>query len=34
MKRLLLSELLDWKEKEGRKPLLVDGARQTGKPIY
>ena len=31
MKRLILSELLNWKEKEGRKPLLVDGARQTGK---
>ncbi|MDN4502213.1 AAA family ATPase [Alteromonadaceae bacterium BrNp21-10] len=31
MQRLLLSELLRWKEKEQRKPLLIDGARQTGK---
>lgn len=31
MKRLLLSELLRWKDKCERKPLLIDGARQTGK---
>lgn len=31
MKRLLLSKLLKWKEKSQRKPLLIDGARQTGK---
>lgn len=31
MQRLLLSELKSWKEKEKRKPLLIDGARQTGK---
>lgn len=31
MKRLLLSKLLNWKEKNRRKPLLIDGARQTGK---
>lgn len=31
MKRLLLQTLLDWKAQETRKPLLIDGARQTGK---
>ncbi|WP_027390711.1 ATP-binding protein [Chrysiogenes arsenatis] len=31
MERALLSELLGWKAKNERKPLLVDGARQTGK---
>lgn len=31
MKRLLLSKLLEWKNKPQRKPLLIDGARQTGK---
>lgn len=31
MKRTLLTKLLSWKEKESRKPLLIDGARQTGK---
>jgi uncharacterized protein len=31
MKRLLLQALLDWKAQETRKPLLIDGARQTGK---
>lgn len=31
MKRLLLDKLLDWKAKPQRKPLVVDGARQTGK---
>lgn len=31
MKRLLLDKLLAWKAKAKRKPLLVDGARQTGK---
>lgn len=31
MERALLSELLSWKEKPNRKPLLIDGARQTGK---
>ncbi|MFT6924994.1 MAG: putative AAA+ superfamily ATPase [Psychromonas sp.] len=31
MKRLLLSKLLEWKKKTQRKPLLIDGARQTGK---
>ena len=31
MERALLSELLLWKAKDKRKPLLIDGARQTGK---
>ncbi|MCH8537718.1 MAG: AAA family ATPase [Alkalimonas sp.] len=31
MKRVLLSELLAWKAKTQRKPLLINGARQTGK---
>jgi predicted AAA+ superfamily ATPase len=31
MRRLLLGELLNWKAKANRKPLVIDGARQTGK---
>lgn len=31
MKRLLLEQLICWKNKKSRKPLLIDGARQTGK---
>lgn len=31
MQRLLLDKLLAWKAKRSRKPLLIDGARQTGK---
>lgn len=31
MKRLLLNPLLAWKHQPTRKPLLLDGARQTGK---
>ncbi|MTI11834.1 ATP-binding protein [Sansalvadorimonas verongulae] len=31
MKRLLLQKLLAWKEQSTRKPVLLDGARQTGK---
>ncbi|MDP2347850.1 MAG: AAA family ATPase [Gammaproteobacteria bacterium] len=31
MKRLLLEKLLAWKAQEMRKPLLIDGARQSGK---
>jgi len=31
MERILLENLLSWKSKETRKPLLIDGARQTGK---
>jgi len=26
-----MSELLKWKDKKGRKPLLLEGARQVGK---
>ena len=31
MKRQLFNHLLAWKQKPQRKPLLIDGARQTGK---
>ncbi len=31
MQRVLLEKLLAWKNKPQRKPLLIDGARQTGK---
>jgi len=31
MQRSRISKLLEWKEKNTRKPLLIDGARQTGK---
>lgn len=31
MQRLLLKTLLNWKAQTERKPLLIDGARQTGK---
>jgi predicted AAA+ superfamily ATPase len=31
MNRLLLDTLLHWKRRSSRKPLLLDGARQTGK---
>lgn len=31
MKRSLLGKLLAWKSQPARKPLLIDGARQTGK---
>ena len=31
MKRILLDQLLAWKQRPTRKPLLLDGARQTGK---
>ena len=31
MDRLATSELLQWKAKEHRKPLIVEGARQVGK---
>ncbi len=31
MKRLILEKLVAWKEQAERKPLLIDGARQTGK---
>ncbi len=31
MQRLLLSQLLEWQAQATRKPVLLDGARQTGK---
>lgn len=31
MERKLMSELLKWKDRKGRKPLLLEGARQVGK---
>lgn len=31
MRRALLTQLLAWKEQSSRKPILLDGARQTGK---
>lgn len=31
MKRLFIEQLLDWKNKRGRKPLIIQGARQVGK---
>jgi predicted AAA+ superfamily ATPase len=31
MERKLMSEPLKWKAKSGRKPLLLEGARQVGK---
>ena len=31
MKRIALSKLQDWKNSSGRKPLIIRGARQTGK---
>ena len=31
LKRQLLDKLINWKSQQQRKPLLIDGARQTGK---
>lgn len=31
MERLLMSELMKWKKKNNRKPLIIHGARQVGK---
>ena len=31
MRRSRINRLIEWKEKKTRKPLLIDGARQTGK---
>ena len=31
MQRILMKELERWKEKDGRKPLILNGARQVGK---
>lgn len=33
MERLAINELLKWKNKQYRKPLIIEGARQVGK-IY
>lgn len=30
MERLLISQLLKWKDSHGRKPLIQEGARQVG----
>lgn len=30
MRRLLLDKLIQWKNLTQRKPILIDGARQTG----
>lgn len=31
LERLLMQEMIKWKEKPGRKPLIIHGARQVGK---
>ncbi|MDF1654876.1 MAG: AAA family ATPase [Coxiellaceae bacterium] len=31
MKRLIIQELVNWKRRDGRKPLILKGARQVGK---
>ena len=31
MKRFALEKLIEWKDKENRKPLIIRGARQVGK---
>lgn len=31
MERFVLQQLIEWKNKEGRKPLIINGARQVGK---
>lgn len=31
MERLLMNELVKWKNKKNRKPLIIQGARQVGK---
>ncbi len=31
MERLLMQELVRWKDKKNRKPLVIKGARQVGK---
>ena len=31
MERLLISQLLKWKDSHGRQPLILEGARQVGK---
>ena len=31
MKRKIYTQLLEWKQSTGRKPLIIEGARQVGK---
>ncbi len=31
MKRFALEKLIEWKDKQNRKPLIIRGARQVGK---
>ena len=31
MERILMKELVKWKESKNRKPLVIHGARQVGK---
>ena len=31
MERALISKLVEWKEKQNRKPLILKGVRQCGK---
>ena len=31
MERMKMAELVRWKERPGRKPLILKGARQVGK---
>ena len=31
MKRFVLQQLIEWKNREDRKPLIFNGARQVGK---
>ena len=31
MKRLIYNDLIEWKNKDDRKPLIINGARQVGK---
>jgi predicted AAA+ superfamily ATPase len=31
MERQIYAQLIDWKEKKDRKPLILKGARQVGK---
>lgn len=33
MERLLISQLLKWKDSHGRKPLILEGARQVAKSL-
>lgn len=31
MKRRIINDLVKWKNSQGRKPLVLEGARQVGK---